>query len=195
MRQLIKASMLAVAVAVLAAPAATLGAQELGALDPEASELRTLRPAVGAHFGYASIENAANALEVGLFADVGSFRWPWLRTVAGLDYLSSSSQRPNADGTFRDLALGLDLRIKPVRVRTVTPYVGAGVALHFLGTTATDPNVKDIYDGMVVGVQGAVGALVDLRPDRAWGASAELRSVAAQNIGRTSLRLGVFRRF
>lgn len=167
----------------------------LHAQDAEAPELRTLRPAVGAHVGYASIEDAANSLEVGLFADVGSFRWPWLRTVAGLDYLSTSSTRPNADGTFRDLALNLDLRLKPVRVRRVTPYVGAGVALHFLSTTATDPNVRGIYDGTVVGVQGALGALMDLRPDRAWGASAELRSVAAQNIGRTTLRIGVFRRF
>lgn len=190
MRYLFASPLIAFAVAALATPTTTVRAQ-----DTEEPSARVIRPALGAHFGFANIESAENALEVGLFADIGSYRWAWLRTVVGLDYLSSSSTRPGADGTFSDVAVNLDLRIKPLRVRSVTPYLGAGLGVHFRSTTASDPNVRDIYDGVVVGAQGFVGALVDLRPDGNWGASGELRTLAAQNINRTSLRLGVFRRF
>jgi hypothetical protein len=174
----------------LTAPLASLAAQNSMATAPIYE-----RPSVGAHVGYVSIEDAKNALEVGVTGDLGSLRWPWLRTVVGLDYLSTSSNRLNADGTFQNIALNADLRVMPLQIRNVVPYVGAGVGAHFRSTTATDPNVRAIYDGVVIGAQGFVGALIDMRADGAWGASAELRSVAAQNIGRTSLRAGVFRRF
>jgi hypothetical protein len=167
----------------------------LSAQDGAVSEPFWERSAVGAHVGYVAIEDAKNALEVGLAGDIGSLRWSWLRTVAGVDYLSTSSTRPNADGTFQNIALNLDLRATPLQIGRVVPSLGAGVGVHFRSTTATDPNVQDIYDGVVVGAQGFIGALIDLRPDGTWGMSTELRAIAAQNIGRTAFRVGVFRRF
>jgi len=187
MKQAVRIIAVAMAISV---PIASLAAQDGMAAAPFYE-----RPSIGAHVGYVSIEDAKNALEVGIAGDIGSLRWPWLRTVVGLDYLSTSSNRPNADGTFQNIALNADLRATPLQIRNVVPYFGAGVGVHFRSTTATDPNVRDIYDGVVIGAQGFVGAMIDLRADGAWGASAELRTVAAQNIGRTSLRAGVFRRF
>lgn len=161
----------------------------------QAESPSALRPSIGAHFGFVSLKDARNTLEVGLLADLGSYRYPWLRTVAGLDYLNSRSTRPGADGSFTDVSLNLDFRIMPFSVRAVTPYLGAGAGVHFRNTTATDPNVANIYDGTVVGWQGFIGALVDLADDRSWGALGELRTTQAQNIDRTSLRLGAYRRF
>jgi hypothetical protein len=154
-----------------------------------------LRPSIGAHFGFVSLDDARNTLEVGLLADLGSYRYPWLRTVAGLDYLNSRSTRPGADGSFTDVSLNLDIRIMPFSVQAVTPYLGVGPGVHFRSTTASDPNVANIYDGTVVGWQAFIGALVDLADDRSWGALAELRTTQAQNIDRKALRVGAYRRF
>lgn len=155
---------------------------------------RSLRPAIGVHAGYASVEKASNTLEVGVFADVGSFKRERVRLIVGLDVLSSESNRDRADGDFRDVTVNGDLRYKPFNLRGLTPYLGAGLGLHFRSTTATDPDIKDIYDGLAVGAQGFLGALYDLADDGAWGASAELRRVMAQNVSRSSLRIGLFRR-
>lgn len=181
---------LTAALAALALSGAAVGAQGSTIVEPYYE-----RSAIGAHVGFVSIEDAKNASELGLSAEFGSLRWPWLRTVVGLDYLRSSSTRANADGTFQNIALNLELRATPLQIGKVVPYIGGGLGVHFRSTNASDPNVADIYDGVVVGAQGFLGALMDLREDATWGLSTELRTVAAQNIGRTSLRLGVFRRF
>ncbi len=164
----------------------------VSAQDPE---LRRLRPAVGAHVGFASIDKAKSALEVGAFADVGSYRAERLRVIVGVDYLSSTSTRQNADGSFSDLTLHGDLRWKPFAVRAVTPFVGVGLGLHVRNNDATDPDIADIYDGLAVGYNLSLGSMIDFTPDGRTGGVVDLRRVQARNVDRSSFRVGAFYRF
>ncbi len=159
------------------------------------ADQRRLRPAVGVHLGYASIDKAKGSLEVGAFADVGSYRYERLRMIVGVDYLSSTSTRPNADGEFSDLTLSGDLRWKPFAVRSVAPFVAVGLGLHFRNNDASDPDIADIYDGLAVGYNLSLGSMIDFTPDGRTGAVVDLRRVAAQNVSRSSFRVGAFYRF
>jgi len=165
------------------------------AADAQSDPVRRLGPAIGAHLGFTTIEKADNTIEAGVYADVGSVRWERMRVIIGVDYLSSSSTRSGADGSFNDVTLNGDLRYKPFNISGVTPYIGAGLGIHVRSTDATNPLIKDIYDGIAVGVNVFGGALVDLSEDGRTGALGELRRVQAQNVNRTAFRLGMFFRF
>ncbi len=153
-----------------------------------------LRPALGVHLGYAAIENAGNTIEIGATVELGTYRTPRLRFALGVDYLSSDTKRADLDGSFSDLSISADLRFKPFQVRTVAPYIGAGVGFHLRNNDYDDPNVRDIYEGVAVGGQIFAGVLVDANETGRWGFSGELRGVRAQNLDRTSFRAGVFLR-
>lgn len=154
-----------------------------------------LRPLLGAHLGYAAIEEAKNTVEFGAYAEIGSYKTARLRFALGLDYLSSDTERPpEPAGSFSDLSVNGDLRFKPFRVRTVAPYLGAGLGLHFRSNDYEEPNIADIYDGVAVGGQAFVGVLVDGSEEGRWGFSGEFRMVKAQNLDRTSFRAGLFLR-
>ncbi len=153
-----------------------------------------LRPALGVHLGYAAIENAGNTIEIGATVELGAYRTPRLRFALGVDYLSSDTKRADLDGSFSDLTISADLRYKPFQVRTVAPYIGAGVGFHLRNNDYDDPNVRDIYEGVAVGGQIFAGVLVDANETGRWGFSGELRGVRAQNLDRTSFRAGVFLR-
>jgi hypothetical protein len=159
------------------------------------AQARRLRPAVGAHVGYASIENAKGSLEIGAFADVGSYRRERVRMILGVDYLSTTSTRPAADGSFSDLTLSGDLRWKPFSVGTVAPFVGAGIGVHLRSNDASDPTIRDLYNGLAVGYNLSLGSMIDFLPDGTKGAVLDLRRVQAQNVDRTSFRVGAFYRF
>jgi hypothetical protein len=171
-----------------------LFASPLAAQQVEDQEV-AVRPLFGVHLGYAAIEKAKNAIEFGASAEIGSYRTPRLRFAVGFDYLSSDTERtPRPSGSFSDKSLYGDLRLRPFQVRTVAPYVGAGLGLHLRGNDYDDETIADLYDGVAAGVQGFVGVLVDGREDGRWGFSGELRTVRAINIHRTSLRAGLFLR-
>jgi len=180
---------LAVLVAVLAGFAFPLSAQV------EEERDVAVRPLLGIHLGYAGIEKAKNTIEMGASAEIGSYRTPRLRFALGVDYLSSETTRPpRPGGSFSDLSVNGDLRFKPFQVRTVAPYLGGGVGLHFRNNDYLEPNIADIYDGVAVGVQGFVGVLVDGAEDGRWGFSGEFRTVRAKDLHRSSLRAGLFLR-
>jgi len=162
-------------------------AQEEEALAP--------RPTLGAHLGYASVDKADGALEFGAAAEVASFRSPRLRLVLGVDRLSTDTKRENLPGDFTDLSVNGELRFKAPRVRAVAPYLGLGLGLHFLSNDYEDADIADIYDGVVVGVQAMVGAMVDGSETGRWGFLGEGRVMRAQNIHRSSIRGGLFLRF
>ncbi|MFN2315363.1 MAG: outer membrane beta-barrel protein [Gemmatimonadales bacterium] len=153
-----------------------------------------LRPALGVHLGYAAIENAGNTLEFGATMELGAYRTPRLRFALGVNYLSADTKRADLDGSFSDLTISADLRYKPFQVRTVAPYIGAGVGFHVRSNDYDEPNIRDIYDGVAVGGQIFAGVLVDGNETGRWGFSGELRGVRAQNLDRTSFRAGVFMR-
>ena len=170
-------------------------ASPLAAQVEEVDREVAVRPLVGIHLGYAGIEKAKNTVEFGVSAEIGSYRTPRLRAALGVDYLSSDTKRsPRPAGSFSDLSVNGDLRLKPFQVRSVAPYLGAGLSLHFRGNDYEEPNIADIYDGVAVGAQAFVGVLVDGSEDGRWGFSGELRTVRAQNLDRTSLRVGLFLR-
>lgn len=153
-----------------------------------------LRPALGVHLGYAAIENAGNTIEIGATVELGAYRTPRLRFALGVNYLSTDTERADLDGSFSDLTVSADLRFKPFQVRTVAPYIGAGVGFHLRSNDYDDPNIRDIYEGVAVGGQLFAGVLVDGNETGRWGFSGELRGVRAQNLDRTSFRAGVFLR-
>jgi hypothetical protein len=154
-----------------------------------------VRPLLGVHLGYAAIAKAKNTLELGVSAEIGSYRTPRLRFALGVDYLSSETTRPpRPAGSFSDLSVNGDLRFKPFQVRTVAPYLGGGLGLHFRSNDYGEPNIADLYDGVPVGVQGFVGVLVDGADDGRWGFSGEFRTVRAKDLHRSSLRAGLFLR-
>lgn len=153
-----------------------------------------LRPALGVHLGYAAIENAGNTVEFGATVELGAYRTPRLRFALGVNYLSADTKRADLDGSFSDVTISADLRFKPFQVRTVAPYIGAGLGFHVRSNDYDEPNIRDIYDGVAVGGQLFAGVLVDGNETGRWGFSGELRAVRAQNLDRTSFRLGVFLR-
>lgn len=151
-----------------------------------------LRPAIGVHLGYAAIENAKNAIELGATVELGAYRTPRLRFALGVDYLSTDTKRADLDGSFSDLSINADLRYKPFQVRSVAPYLGLGIGLHFRSNDYEDPNIRDIYEGLAVGGQAFLGVMVDGNENGRWGFTGELRGVRAQNLDRTSFRAGMF---
>jgi hypothetical protein len=153
-----------------------------------------LRPAIAAHVGFATVDQAKNTLEYGIAMDVGPLRQPQLRLVLGLDYLRTDTRR-TPGGSFSDVSLIADLQWKPLRIGATTPYVGAGLGAHIRSNDIADPNVADIYDGVAVGGQLFAGAQVDANDTSLWGFAGELRLTKAQNLNRTALRAAVFRRF
>lgn len=181
---------LAVACVVSAAVAPLARAQD----QPEETPRPWLRPMLGAHLGYASVERADNTFEIGASLDVGSYRTPRLRVALGVDYLSTEPTRGQSRGSYSDLSVNADLRLKPFRIRSVAPYLGGGLGLHFQSNDIPEANIADIYDGVAVGVQAFLGILVDGAESGRWGVSGELRSVRAKNLSRTSLRGGLFLR-
>jgi len=170
-------------------------ASPLSAQVEEVDREVAVRPLLGIHLGYAGIEKAKNTIEFGAAAEIGSYRTPRLRVALGVNYLSSDTNRPpRPAGSFSELSVYGDLRLKPFQVRSVAPYLGAGLGLHFRGNDYQEPNIADIYDGVAVGAQAFVGVLVDGHEDGRWGFSGELRTVRADNLDRTSLRVGLFLR-
>lgn len=154
----------------------------------------------GAHLGTSWVTQASQGFEVGAQADIGWLVDRQARVLIGVNYLGADVDRridgAPVGGSFRDLTLSSDLQLQILRVGQITPYVGAGLGLHFLSErNIPDQNVRDIYDGLVVGLNYFAGMLWDLTPDRRWSATGEIRGVAAQNLGRTSFRLGASYRF
>lgn len=155
---------------------------------------------LGAHLGLGWVTRASTAFEVGAHADIGWLVDRQARVVVGINHLAADVDRTvdgeAVAGSFRDVTVTGDVQLKLFRVGQVTPYVGAGVGLHFLGERdIPDQNIRDIYDGLVVGLHYFGGVSWDISPDRRWAATGELRGVAAQNVGRTSLRAGITYRF
>ena len=153
------------------------------------------RPTLTLFLGYANIDKAEGAAELGASAEIGSYRYSRLRVAVGVDRVSSHTERTDENGSFSDLAVNGDLRFIPGGVGKVEPYLGAGLGLHLLSNDYDDPDVSDIYDGLVVGVHAFLGAKVDMAETGRWGVIGEARFLAANDIGRTSLRAGVFFRF
>lgn len=153
------------------------------------------RPTLTLFLGYANIEKAEGAVEFGASAEIGSYRYSSVRVAIGVDRVSSHTERIDEDGSFSDLALNGDLRFIPGGVGMVEPYMGAGLGLHLLSNDYEDENVSDIYDGLVPGIHAFLGAKVDVAETARWGINGEVRFLAANDIGRTSFRAGVFFRF
>ena len=172
-----------------------LFASPLAAQVEEVDREVAVRPLLGIHLGYAGMEKAKNTIEFGAAAEIGSYRTPRLRVALGVNYLSSDTERlSQLAGSFSEFSVNGDLRLKPFQVRSVAPYLGAGLGLHFRGNDYEDPNIADIYDGLTVGAQAFVGVLVDGNEDGRWGFSGELRTGWVDNLDRTSLRVGLFLR-
>jgi hypothetical protein len=155
---------------------------------------------IGAHLGVASVSQADRGFEVGMAVDVGSLFRPQARLVFGANQMSAGVDRRVDDiavpGSFRDITITSDLQLKLFRAGPVVPYAGAGVGLHFLSPhDIPDQNVRDIYDGLVVGLNYMGGLIWDMTPDRRWSLTGEIRGTAAQNVGRTSFRAGATVRF
>jgi hypothetical protein len=168
-----------------------------------------LQPLVEVHVGYAVVTKADDAIEFGASTEMNAFSKQYLRLVTGVDYMSTRTKREITggavpEGSFSDLGVYGDARLRPFRVKVVAPYLGIGLGLHFRSNDyqaadgASDDvkratkNIADLYDGVGICAQGSVGVLVDGTESGAWGVSGDVRSIKGADVGRTSIRVGLF---
>jgi hypothetical protein len=111
-----------------------------------------------------------------------------------VNYLTTEPTRGQSSGSYSDLTLSAEARLKPFRLGSFVPYLAGGLGLHIRNNDIPEPNIADLYDGVVVGVQAALGLLKDGGDTGRWGYSGEMRIIRAQNIDRTSFRAGLFLR-
>jgi hypothetical protein len=168
-----------------------------------------LQPLVEIHVGYDLVTKADDAIEFGGSTETNVFGKQYLGLAAGVDYLNTATEREITGGaipkgSFSDLSVSGDLRLKPFQIKAVAPYLGVGLGLHFRSNDyeadanaiedvkRATSNIADIYDGVGICAQGSVGVLVDGTESGAWGVSGELRSVKGADVDRTAMRIGLF---
>ncbi len=153
---------------------------------------------IGSYLSYTWVDRAHGGWDLGAELDIGSIIVPAAHLVVGANYLSAEADRPGSIGSelessFHDFSLTADLRVALFRWHRLEPFAGAGASVHFLGNDiAGDGTLRDRYSGTKPGAQFFGGTALDLTSDRTWSAYVELRRMEVPNVGRTTVRAGVF---
>ena len=191
-----KPGTLALMVAVLlAGTAARAHAQE-----PEHAHLGVDR--LGSFLSWAWTDHGKHGHELGADLDIGSIFSPRLRLAVGLNYFHADIDRRDhlgdpVDGTFHDFSVHAEASYEIVRIGRLGPYVGAGVGVHWRGSSIDNDidNTARLYKGAVVGGDFFGGTTFALTQSRRYSLYAEARRVEAQNVERSLARIGIIIRF
>lgn len=144
---------------------------------------------IGVDFGVILPTRVDPTLSLGIRADLG-FLGPGVRIMPGIQYWSSTLRDDELQGArLSDLILNVDGHYVWAD-RVGDPYVGAGLALHFLnGSGAGISQVtEDLLDTVSPGVNLLAGAAMPLGPQiRVF---AEARGVLATEIQYAALSVG-----
>jgi opacity protein-like surface antigen len=157
---------------------------------------------LGSFLSWAWTDHGQHGHELGADLDIGSIFTPKLRLAVGLNYFRADIDRRDhfddpVDGTFHDFSLHAEASYEIVRIGRLSPYVGAGVGVHWRGSDINDDvdNTARLYKGAVVGGDFFGGATFALTKSRRFSLYAEGRRVEAPNVERTLARLGIIVRF
>ena len=150
--------------AVIVTAVATMSQPAVAALEDD--ETKAQLGAVGI-FGVAGVvapENAESDLVLGAGVDLGSLWQPWLKVTAGVSHWSAAIDRQaygqDVDGTLSDTRLYTNLGTELFAIKSIRPYLNAGVALHFVGADVpSDPSLQSALQGTHVGGEVGFGAV------------------------------------
>ena len=184
------ASLVASAIALL-----VLSTQSSGAQQPDSTPRLGLgaSSALSVHAGLGQFKHAALGPDIGAALDLGWIGSRFVRLSVGVDYLSTTIDRPDSLGVrergsgyvftaFADVnAMG------PIR-RRFTPYGGVGFGVDAVGTTIANEQVGGLYNTNVLDVHAQLGTLIRLTPRGRL--RAEARVTGARVVRRYSVRVG-----
>lgn len=189
-----------VACAVLSALAAAAPRALAQEQDQEHAHLGVDR--FGSFLSWAWTDHGTRGHEFGADVDIGSIFSPKLRLAVGLNYFHADIDRRDhlgnpVDGTFHDFSVHAEGSYEIVRIGRLGPYVGAGVGVHWRGSSIDNDvdNTARLYKGAVVGGDFFGGVTFALTQSRRYSLYAEARRVEAQNVERSLARVGIIIRF
>ena len=157
---------------------------------------------LGSFLSWAWTDHGTHGHELGADLDIGSIFTPKLRLAVGLNYFHADIDRRDhfgepVDGTFHDFSMHAEASYEIIRIGRLGPYVGAGVGVHWRGSSIDNDidNTARLYKGAVVGGDIFGGTTFALTESRRYSLYAEARRVEAQNVERSLARLGIIIRF
>ncbi|MEP7067162.1 MAG: hypothetical protein ABI889_14095 [Gemmatimonadota bacterium] len=157
---------------------------------------------LGSFLSWAWTDNGTHGHEFGADVDIGSVVSPKLRLVVGLNYFHADVDRRNhlgkpVGGTFHDFSVHAEASYELLRIYRFGPYVGAGVGVHWRGSSIDNDidNTTRLYKGAVVGGDFFGGTTFALTKSQRYSLYAEARRVEAKNVERSLARLGIIIRF
>jgi Outer membrane protein beta-barrel domain len=156
----------------------------------------------GSFLSWAWTDHGAHGHEFGADLDIGSILSPRLRLAVGLNYFHADIDRTDhlgdpVDGTFHDFSVHAEASYEILHVGRFGPYVGAGVGVHWRGSSIDNDvdNTARLYKGAVVGGDFFGGTTFALTQSRRYSLYAEARRVEAKNVERSLARVGIIIRF
>jgi hypothetical protein len=157
---------------------------------------------LGSFLSWAWTDHGAHGHELGADLDIGSVISPKLRLAVGLNYFHADIDRRNhlgapVTGTFHDFSVHAEASYEVLRIGRLGPYVGAGVGVHWRGSSIDNDvdNTARLYKGAVIGGDFFGGTTFALTQSRRYSLYAEARRVEAQNVERSLARIGIIIRF
>ncbi len=164
------------------------------AQDPGSHLGLTAVGAVGFHGGFAQLERHSDGGEVGALIDLGWIRGRSVRVQAEFSFLRAELTEflVLEDSTFHGKYFDLSSGVSAIWLTTpngrVSPYALGGIAVHALSSTFGSPLLDARYNANRFGSH--IGGGVRVRFGSRQSLYAELRRVIADNVNRTTLRIG-----
>jgi hypothetical protein len=149
------------------------------------------------HGGVTSVERDAPGFEVGAAIDLGWLRTPRLRLQGEVDFMRAQVTQfvLTRDETFRGFIYDLSSTVSAMLLaggaqQRLVPYLSAGVAVHALSSAFGAVELDRLYNTNPFGVHASLGLRLWLGASGRSGLVVEGRRVIADNVNRTSVRLG-----
>ncbi len=141
--------------------------------------------------------HSASGFDAGGVIDIGWIRSPRFRMQGELDWLRATldefvaADDKNYHGHFYDLSGSVSGVLLGGGTRSrLVPYVEAGVGVHALSSSFGTLTLDERYNANPFGAHVGAGMRVWLSSTGRQGASLDIRRVIAQNVNRTSVRIG-----
>jgi hypothetical protein len=154
--------------------------------------------ALGLHAGADAIERHAEGHEVGALMDLGSLTGAAVRLQFEVAFLRATLTETvvQDDSTYSDVFYDLTASVSTVlqgggpRAR-LAPYLVAGVGVHALSSAFGTVVLDQRYNANPFGVHLGAGARLWLTGGGRHSVAVEIRRTIAENVNRTSFRLGL----
>jgi hypothetical protein len=153
--------------------------------------------ALGFSVGRVNVERHAVGFDAGGLIDLGWVRSPRLRLQGEVDYMRASLTQfiLTRDQSYHDFIYDLSTTVSAVYLaggehQRVVPYLTAGLAVHALSSTFGVVELDQLYNANPFGFHAGAGVRIWLSSSGRNGMFIEGRRVVAQNVIRTSARLG-----